>query len=290
MTTSVFDDRYVEDFVTVNGLRLHYTDWGGRDAPPIVLVHGLNVQLHTWDPIAALLADEFRVLCLDLRGHGESDWAKEGYPVSAFVSDIRGFAEELGIVPFDFVGHSLGARIGIAYGGEHSDTLRHLLLSDTGPEVPRDAALKVRALIGSTSELRGFRTEEDAKAHFEQAHPEWQPVFHDLHVRYQLRKNWAGKLVFKSDPELFWLNGSASAREIPYLWEAAAKISVPTLIMWGTKSELLTEEIVERMQATMQDAHVARFETGHYIPREQPEEFARIVREFLGGGPAGASA
>lgn len=279
--TDPFEGKYRYGFLDVNGLRLHYTDWGDVTAPPVLMVHGLNVQLHTWDPIAELLARDHRVVCLDLRGHGDSDWAKEGYPVEGFVSDVRQVAEALRIVPFDYVGHSWGARTGIAYAAEHGDTLRHLLLSDTGPEVPREGALKVRALIGSTSEMRGFRTEDEAREHFATQHPEWLPVFHDLHVKYQLRPNWAGKLVFKSDPELFWLNGSASAREIPYLWEAAARIAVPTLIMWGEKSELLTKEIVDRMVAAIPNAEVARFDTGHYIPREQPEQFAQAVREFI---------
>src|ERR1700730_5370671 len=114
-----FEDEFRDGLLEVNGLRLHYTDWGERSLPAILLVHGLNVQCHTWDPIARPLSKDRRVICLDLRGHGDSDWAREGYPVQAFVKDIRELAEKLGIAPFDYVGHSLGARIGIAYGAEH---------------------------------------------------------------------------------------------------------------------------------------------------------------------------
>lgn len=273
--------RYTDEYTTINGLRLHYTDWGGSSDRPLLMVHGLNVQLHTWDPVADLLREEFRIICLDLRGHGDSDWAKEGYPVKAFVSDIYELVQQLGLGPVDYVGHSLGSRIGIAVGGEHPEILRRLVLSDTGPEVSRDAALKVRDRSAKVSNVRGFRDEAEAFAYMKDRDPEWQSIFHELQVKYQLRRNWAGKLVFKADPELFWINGSASVREVPYLWEMAARIPVRVLIMRGERSPILSEEIAQRMLQVIPRAELEVFDTGHAIPREQPEEFVRVLRRFL---------
>ena len=106
-----FEDKYGDHFVEVNGLRLHYTDWGG-DKPPLMLMHGYNVQLHSWDPVADILRDDYRVICPDLRGHGDSDWSRAGYNVRDFVSDLHGIVQSLDLGPFDFVGHSwvLGSR------------------------------------------------------------------------------------------------------------------------------------------------------------------------------------
>lgn len=278
-----FEDRFTDHYLEVNGLRLHYTDWGGSATTPVLMIHGLNVQLHTWDPIADRLRDEYRVFCLDLRGHGDSDWARDGYAIQSFISDIYEVAKKLDIVPFHYVGHSLGARIGIAYAGEHPETVRRLALSDCGPEAPRAGATQVRSIVGDTSVVRGFRNEDEALEYFRRQHPEWQPLFHDLHVKYQLRRNWAGKLVFKADPDLFWLNGSAALREVPYIWEMAARITAPTLIMWGERSFLLNQEIVDRMLAAIPTAELAKFDTGHYIPREQPDQFTQVLRQFLAG-------
>ena len=69
------DYRYQDGWVAVDGLRVHYTEWGKPTAPPVLLLHGLNVQCHTWDPIAHKLAEEFHVYAMDLRGHGDTDWA-----------------------------------------------------------------------------------------------------------------------------------------------------------------------------------------------------------------------
>jgi pimeloyl-ACP methyl ester carboxylesterase len=222
------------------------------------------------------------VVCADLRGHGDSDWARDGYRVRNFVSDLSGLATELGLIPFDYVGHSLGARVGIGYAGERGDTLRHLVLSDTGPETPREGAMFARQVVGSgTGEVRGFRSWDEALEHFQKQHPGWQPIFQQLHAQYQLRENWAGKLVFKADPDLFWMTGSAGLKENPYLWEMTARITVPTLIMWGQHSGFFNDEIIDKMLARMPRAELVRPDTGHYIPREAPDDFERLVREFL---------
>lgn len=273
--------RYADKYLVVDGLRLHYTTWGERDRPCVMLVHGLQSMLHTWDPIADALCEDYYIVNLDLRGHGDSDWTRQGYAVQRLVSDIHGFAQQLELPPFDMVGHSLGARVGIAYAGTFTDDLRHLVLSDAGPEVSRDAGIRVRARLARSSDVKGFRNEAEALAFFEDVYPEWRPIFHQLHVKHQLRLNWADKLVFKADPDVFWLTGSAGLREVPFLWEAASAITCPTLIMRGTDSYFLSAETARQMLATILGSQLAEFATGHHIPREAPEEFVRVLRGFL---------
>jgi pimeloyl-ACP methyl ester carboxylesterase len=278
---TVFAGRYGDGCVEAGELRHHYTDWNPGGGRPVLMIHGANVQLHTWDPIAARLAESRRVVCLDLRGHGDSSWARDGYQVAAFVADIAAVAAALDLAPFDYVGHSLGARVGLAYAGAHPQTVRRLVLSDTGPEMPREGAKFAQSIVGSAGDVRGFRNRDEALAHFQKLHPEWQPIFHDLHVRHQLRENWAGKLVFKADPDLFWMTGSAGARDIPYVWEMTARITAPTLMLWGQRSGFLDDELIARIRSAIGDMEVARTDTGHYIPREAPDEFTRLVLEFL---------
>jgi pimeloyl-ACP methyl ester carboxylesterase len=281
MSTRFFEGLYTDGFVQVNRLNLHYTDWNPGADQCVFLAHGANVQLHTWDPIAADLARDYRVIAIDLRGHGDSDWAREGYQVASFVSDIRGMIDALELPPVHYVGHSLGARVGIAYAGAHPDTVRTVTLSDAGPELPRDGALAGRAIVGMPGEKRGFRTEEEALALYEQLHPEWKPVFRELHAAYQLRRNWAGRLVFKVDPDLFWITGSAGARDNDYVWEMSAKITAPVLMMWGNRSPFLNDAIVNRLAEQIPSFELARPDTGHYVPREDPDGFLELVRGFI---------
>jgi pimeloyl-ACP methyl ester carboxylesterase len=272
--------RYQDASVVVDGLRLHYTEWGKPTAPPVLLLHGLNVQCHTWDPIADKLAEEFHVYSLDLRGHGDSDWAPSGYRVRQFAHDVHGVIEALGVGPVHLVGHSQGVRVAIAVAGERPETIISLSLSDAGPQTTKDGALAMRDFITSTTGLT-FKDEDDARAFYWSQHPEWQPEFIELHVKHQLRRNWAGKLVLKADPDLQWITGSVSIPDVAYLWDMCANLLMPTLLMVGRTSNIFDEELVEKIAAAMPRATVQWFDTGHYIPRERPVEFTSALLDFL---------
>lgn len=271
---------YRESTFVVDGLSIHFAQWNDRAASTVVLVHGLNAQLHTWDPIAARLARHHRVVALDLRGHGDSDWTKAGYPLAGFVADVAGLYDELGLGRAAVVGHSLGARVALAFAAEYPDRVRRMALSDAGPELSRTGAQRVRANPRNVLE-RGFRSADEALLRFQEQYPDWDPVFHQLHVQHQLRVNWAGKYVWKSDPELFWLSGSAGARDNDYLWAACERVRCPVLIMRGARSYLFDGDISARMVRAIPDSREIVFDTDHYIPREAPEDFTAALEDFL---------
>ena len=86
MTTSL----PVEKFVQVNGLRIHYLEWGSPTAPPLILLHGIARVAHCFDHLAPHFAQRFHVIAVDLRGHGESSWHPQGaYLVEDYTSDIE---------------------------------------------------------------------------------------------------------------------------------------------------------------------------------------------------------
>ena len=277
---------FEDGFIEVNGTRIHYLDWNptGASKGTVVLIHGLNVQAHTWDPIARELAAEYRVIAPDLRGHGDSDWSRNGYRVRTLMNDLSVLVDELGVVgKFHLVGHSAGVRVAIAYAGEHPDRVQTLALSDAGPETTRAGAEFMRDFIQRTVSIRGFRSPAEAREYYRNEHPEWVEEFIDLHVEYQLRRNWAGKLVLKADPDVQWITGSASLPDIPYLWEMSARLTMPTLLIIGRTSNVLDEDLVARMVETMPGAVARWFETGHYVPREQPEEFTAALQAHILG-------
>ena len=275
------NDRFQDGWLTVDGLRLHYTEWGNPTAPTIVMLHGLNVQCHTWDPIARAIADQYHVIAMDMRGHGESDWSKMGYRVSSMAHDVHGLISQLGKGPIHLVGHSAGVRVAIAVAGERPETIRSLALSDAGPSNSKSGAVAMRDFIQSTTNLRGFRNEKEARDFYVGLHPEWTQEFIDLHVKYQLRVNWAGKLVPKADPDLQWITGSASLPDVDYLWKMSKKLVMPTLLMVCRKSNVLDEEVVNKMLAAMPNAKVRWFEGGHYFVRERPQEFIEVLQAHL---------
>ena len=97
MTTRV---EPLDKTLDINGLKLHYLDWGSPESPALVLLHGLRGHAHSWDDVSSALCDRYRVLALDQRGRGDSDWAAGGdYFTEAYVADLLSFSEALGRTP-----------------------------------------------------------------------------------------------------------------------------------------------------------------------------------------------
>lgn len=109
MTAAGFTDRTVH----VNGLRFHYTDWGG-DGQPLVMLHGLSGHSRTWDHTAAALSGRYRVLALDQRGHGDADWAPE-YGFAPMSEDLLAFLDALDIRETTLMGLSMGGLVGFVF-------------------------------------------------------------------------------------------------------------------------------------------------------------------------------
>lgn len=280
--TTRYAGNYTEHTVAIGEVELYFTDWNPTAEQAILLIHGVNVQGHTWDPIAAELSKDYRVICPDLRGHGRSGWAESGYWVRLMADDLIALMNRLQILECDVVGHSLGARVAIAFAAQWQGRTKHLILSDAGPEMAMPGLQRGANKAGERAARRGFASPEEALEFYEAAHPEWQPEFRELHVIHQLKENWAGKLVERSDPELFWVTRGPGKLDSEYLWQCAERLSGPTLLLWGERSAYFNKEIVakyrDRFGGSFSDV---RCDTGHYIPRERPDDFVREVRLFL---------
>ena len=146
------------------------------------------------------------------------------------------------------------------------------------PSPPKNSSDRIVGTAGGA--VRGFRSEADALEYYRRMHPEWQDAFHRLHVEHQLKRNWAGRLVFRADPELFWMT-EVGEEDDAYVWEKLDGLQAPTLILWGRRSPFMDEAIVERMLELMEAGSLERTDSGHYIPREAPQEFLTRVRRFL---------
>src|SRR5450830_104028 len=95
-----------EKFVTVNSLRLHYLDWGTKGKPPLVCFHGHTSQAHLFDEFAEAMSPNYHVYSVDQRGHGDSQWATDGYARDRFVEDLGSLLDALSLQKVVLVGHS----------------------------------------------------------------------------------------------------------------------------------------------------------------------------------------
>lgn len=121
---------YTEHFTEVQGLRMHYLEWGQHGNPDVLLVHGWTGLAESWSAVAEGLQDRYHVVAPDLRGHGESDKPVTGYLLRDFATDIVQLIERTGLRRPVYVGHSWGGNIGTVMASDHADVIAAAFLED----------------------------------------------------------------------------------------------------------------------------------------------------------------
>ena len=267
-------------WITLNGLRLHYIDRGLPEAPPLVLLHGFTGHARTWDHFAEAIADRFRLLALDQRGHGDSDRAPDGdYRIAAMAGDLAAFADAVCPGRFNLVGLSMGGRVAIAYTGAYPERVERLVLVDIGPEIAPEGLARIRTFVSKVPEE--LESEEQAYQLLRAAAPRYSEPLLRHRVKHSFTRLASGKLGWKYDKALR-AQTREGTRDMPNLWPDLARITCPTLIVRGSESDVLSPEIGRRMLEILPDGRLVEIpEAGHTVPGDQPEAFARIVGEFL---------
>ena len=220
--TATPTDHYVE----VNGLTIHYLDWGGDSPRNLLLVHGQGGNAHNWDHIARELRDEFRVIALDQRGHGDSSHTRDGYAVTAFASDLAAFAEAIGIVPCDYVGASLGARNAIPYAGDNPTHLKHLVCLDYGPEM---SVASARNQIGGMNRRPlGYRSIDEYVEMSMQANPRPSADYYRTTAEHGLRLNYAGSTSPSRTPTSSGSTAASAPTKSPCYGRSGRRSAAPS--------------------------------------------------------------
>jgi pimeloyl-ACP methyl ester carboxylesterase len=272
---------FTERTVRVNGITLHYLDWGPIDAPPVVLLHGITGHARVWDHLAERLLPGRRVLALDQRGHGDSDPAPDDdYRVGAMADDVAAFAGSLRLPRFALVGHSMGGRIAIKYAADHAARLERLVIIDIGPDINLAGLQRVRDMMAKSPER--IESEEWAVEYIRRANPLQNVDMLRERVRHGLRRLPDGELTWKYAKGLRDMMREGR-RDAVDLWEPLPRIPCPTLIVRGAESDILAPEVAKKMAERLPDGRVVEIEgAGHTVPADRPEEFVREMRAFLG--------
>src|SRR5215203_5116252 len=122
----------------VNGVRLHYLEWGSDRARPIVLLHPAPLNAHVWDHLGPILAARFHVIAPDARGFGDSAWS-DSYEGDVFLDDLHALIDALSLKQPILCGNSMGGTLAYMYAGLHPDLVERLITVDTGPGEPPPA-------------------------------------------------------------------------------------------------------------------------------------------------------
>ena len=269
--------------VTANGINLHYLDWGAEGNPPLVLLHGLRGHANVWADVAESLCGDYHVYALDQRGRGDTDHAPGGdYSTEAFVADLIGFVDAIGLDKFVLFGHSMGGRNSMAFAGGHPERLERLCIVDIGPRIEPAGGNRI------TEELRAipphFDSFEDALAHVQGGNRFASEAVMRRRLAGQTRQLPDGKLGWKFDPEIREQRINGTAAPAADLWPALENITCPTLVVRGTETDLLTQETADQMVGALAQGSMVNIErAGHMVFEDNPEDFIAAVKSWLGG-------
>lgn len=265
--------------VAVGGLRLHYVDWGSPDQPPLVMVHGLDRVARTFDHLAAHFDARYRVIALDMRGHGDSGWDPQGrYRVEDHVGDLEGLVAQLGLRGITLWGNSTGGRVVQVFAGLHPDLVSRVIVEDVGPERPRQIADSYRQRVAR--EDQGWTSEADLRAELGKANPTMSAAVLDAYVRYGSRRRDDGRIVWKRDPAL--VNGFVATD----LWRFIDNIRAPILYILGGRSTIVPASTQALLRDRLPAAQIVTLPgLGHYPSDEEPAQVLALADRFLAGLP-----
>ncbi len=262
--------------VRVDGLELHYAEWGLPTSPPMVLLHGFMAHARTWDLFAADLCRDYRVLAVDQRGHGDSGRAPDGaYGTEYYVGDLERFVDALGLRSFVLVGMSMGGRNSMVYASRHPDRVERLVIVDIAPEAPPPFAPRPGA-----PEDPGVFDRPEQVADFLRGQDPYPPEdYRKAVARHSVRQRPDGRYEWKWDPAL---RRGPSPVSGDY-WAALRAIACPTLVVRGAESPILPRPLAERMIRELKDGKLVEVpRSGHAVQEDNAPALIAAVREFLG--------
>jgi pimeloyl-ACP methyl ester carboxylesterase len=265
-----------ESTVDIGGLTFHYLEWGQPSAPPLVLLHGLTGHARTWDHMAPALAERYRVLVPDQRGHGDSARA-QSYRTQDFVDDLAALADAWRVARIVLMGLSMGGHNAMAFAAAHPERVSALIVVDIPPKMERSHApnWELISRLAETGHRHYLTFDEvfaDARAGNQTAP--------DDNLRYRTELNLHhhadGTMTLKYDPK-------APARWEPEdLTEKLPSIAAPVLVVRGGLTNVLPRPVADRMTSLFRDAELVEVpDSGHSVPTDRPEKLTPIVLDWL---------
>jgi pimeloyl-ACP methyl ester carboxylesterase len=267
--------------VVLDGIRLHYLDWGTAARPPVLFLHGGALNAHTWDAVCLALRGRYHCLALDQRGHGDSEWSPVmDYGPEAHVRDLEAFVEHRALGRFILVGQSMGGLNAFVYATRHSARLAGLVVVDTGPGVRLAGVQRIIDFVGHTAEIDSLEEFIGKAAAF---NPRRDPRLLRASLRHHLRRLPNGKWTRKHDMRHL-LNSDASAlvERIRAYWKHAERVTCPTLVVRGGLSDTFFDEDADQFACTLPDARWVRVEgAGHTVQGDNPRGLLEALQRFF---------
>ncbi len=261
--------------VRLGGLNFHYRDWGRADLPAIVVLHGLGHNASHWDPVAAALADGHRILALDQRGSGQSEWTTQ-YSFSLMRDDLAAFVDALGLHSIDLVGHSMGGTVAYVYAVTQPVALQRLVIVDTAPPDPGEWPQTNRPI--PPPEFASF---EDAVTFLSHAAPEVDQQRIRRYLEESVVQLQSGRWRWRFDPVMSAAINKDLTTTAPGIWHDLPRISAPTLLLWAQNS-FVPRGHMERVRVAIPTCSLVEIPNStHDVNIDNPADLIHALRSFL---------
>jgi pimeloyl-ACP methyl ester carboxylesterase len=254
-------------FIDVDGIKVHVRDEGPRGAPVIVLLHGSNSSLHTWEPWTKILSASYRVIAFDQAGHGlTGPHPKRDYSTAAFVAAVDAVTQKLGVKRFTLGGNSMGGGIAVAYAIAHSEKLERLVLVDaSGAPDANPKSLPLGFRIAQTPALRSLALYITPRVLLEKSLRDSVSV-QSIATPAMIDRYW----------ELLRYPGNRQATidrfstpRVPIDPAAIRAIKIPTLVIWGEDDKLIPFSAGKWFAANIAGAQLKSYKHVGHAPMEE---------------------
>lgn len=265
-----------------DGLKLHYRDYAGdASRPPILCIPGLTRNARDFEGVAARLAGDWRLICVDLRGRGESAYAKDPmtYMPLTYLQDMEALIAALNLDRFVLFGTSLGGLVTMLLAASGKERIAGALLNDVGPELDVRGIDNIRSYVGRSQNwptwLHAARYLAEAQG---DRYPKWGLDDWLVYAKRLGKLTPAGRITFDYDMRIAEPFKSLGATGEVDLWPMfRSMVGIPSLVVRGGISDLLSAESMARMLAENPDmAGVTVPDVGHAPTLDEPEAQAAI--------------
>ena len=270
-----------------DAMTLRYLDWGNEGAPRVLLLHGFAQTAHSWDFVALALCNDYHVISMDTRGHGDSDWAPDGdYSPVAHQRDLDRLLDHLGSGQLALVGLSMGGRNSYVFASRRPAHVRALVIVDSGPVGQRRGARRIRNFVSLPDQLDSYEQFVE-RVHGYNSRRSIQQVRDTL--IYNVRQRPDGMWIWKYDPVLRDPDRPRPGISADESWAHLRSIRCPTLLVRGARSDVLARSTADEMVAAMTDCTLVEVDNaGHLVPGDNPRDFIAFLKPWLDSAHAGA--
>ena len=263
--------------------RVHYTEWGDPDNPKVLIcVHGLTRTGRDFDFLAAALEHEYRVICPDVVGRGQSDWLndKSDYTYPLYVNDMAMLLARIDAERIDWVGTSMGGLIGIFLASYAGSPIHKMVINDIGPRIPAAGLQRVATYVGQVVTFDSIEKMEKflrtiAATFGNLSDEQWRHM--TIHGARQLED---GRYTFAYDPGIAKNFRTLDLKDID-LWSMWDAIHCPTLVLRGEHSDVLDHADAVIMTERGPKATLIEFPGMGHAPALMADDQIVVVRNWL---------